>query len=95
MNELPAKLEAAVPGLKVDVADTDTAAAPIQSDVIVTNMRGVYSDHIGAHVMAWLFEFLSRHAHLCRAPTRGGLAPGRGDHLPARGNRPGAQALQE
>ncbi len=35
------------------------------SDVVVTNMRGVYSDHIGAHVMAWLLSF-SRGMHIYR-----------------------------
>jgi phosphoglycerate dehydrogenase-like enzyme len=35
----------------------------VESDVIVTNMRGVYSDHISAHVMAWLLGF-SRGMHI-------------------------------
>ncbi|MDP6345514.1 MAG: D-2-hydroxyacid dehydrogenase [Alphaproteobacteria bacterium] len=29
----------------------------VASEVVVTNMRGIYSDHISAHVMAWLLGF--------------------------------------
>lgn len=31
--------------------------ALIDSDVVVTNMRGIYSDHIGAHIMAFVLGF--------------------------------------
>ena len=37
--------------------------ALIDSDVVVTNMRGIFSDHIGAHVMAFLLAF-SRGMHV-------------------------------
>jgi phosphoglycerate dehydrogenase-like enzyme len=34
--------------------------ALVNSDVVVTNIRGIYSDHISAHIMAFLLAF-SRH----------------------------------
>ena len=37
--------------------------ALIDSDVVVTNMRGIFSDHIGAHVMAFMLAF-SRGMHV-------------------------------
>lgn len=114
MDTLPATLEAAVPGIKVDLAaNEDEAAAQIgqadavygavppglfekaamlrwvqcpqagpdpsfyhqaliDSDVTVTNMRGVYSDHIAAHVMAWLLSF-SRGMHIFAGRQREGV----------------------
>ena len=35
--------------------------ALIESDVVVTNIRGVYSDHIGAHIMAFVLAFARGH----------------------------------
>ena len=35
----------------------------VASNVIVTNMRGIYSDHIGVHIMAFILAF-SRHLHV-------------------------------
>ena len=37
--------------------------ALIDSDVVVTNMRGIFSDHIGPHIMAFLLAF-SRGMHV-------------------------------
>ena len=37
--------------------------ALIDSDVVVTNMRGIFGDHIGAHIMAFLLAF-SRGMHV-------------------------------
>ena len=31
--------------------------ALVESDVVVTNMRGIFSDHIGAHIMAFVIGF--------------------------------------
>ena len=31
--------------------------ALIESDVVVTNMRGIFSDHIGAHIMSFVLAF--------------------------------------
>jgi len=31
--------------------------ALVDSDVVVTNMRGIFSDHIGAHIMAYVLGF--------------------------------------
>ncbi len=31
--------------------------ALVESDVVVTNMRGIFSDHIGAHVLAFILAF--------------------------------------
>lgn len=46
--------------------------ALIDSEVTVTNMRGVYSDHISAHVMAWLLSF-SRGMHVYAGRQRAGV----------------------
>ena len=32
----------------------------VKSDVVVTNIRGVYNDHLGAHVMAFVLAFARR-----------------------------------
>jgi phosphoglycerate dehydrogenase-like enzyme len=37
--------------------------ALIDSDVVVTNMRGIFSDHIGAHIMSFVLAF-SRGLHV-------------------------------
>jgi len=43
--------------------------ALVASDVAVTNMRGVYSDHIGAHIMGLLLSF-ARGLHVYRDRQR-------------------------
>ena len=43
----------------------------VQSDVVVTNMRGIFSDHIGAHIMAYVLSF-ARGLHVYRDRQRDG-----------------------
>ena len=79
---LDAELLAAAPKLRWLAAP---AAGPnpsfyfpelVASDVLVTNMRGIYSDHIGAHIMSFVLAF-SRHLHhYIPAQTRGEWLPG-------------------
>jgi phosphoglycerate dehydrogenase-like enzyme len=48
----------------------------VASDVVVTNMRGIYSDHIGVHIMAFVLAF-ARHLHVyLPAQQRGEWGPG-------------------
>ena len=43
----------------------------VESDVVVTNMREIYSDHIGAHVMAFVLAFArGLHVYLPRQTHR-------------------------
>ncbi len=46
--------------------------ALIDSDVIVTNMRGIFSDHISAHILAFLLTF-ARGMHTYREQQAQGL----------------------
>ena len=43
----------------------------VQSDVVVTNMRGIFSDHISAHIMAYVLTF-ARGLHVYRDRQRHG-----------------------
>ena len=43
----------------------------VQSDVVVTNMRGIFSDHISAHIMAYVLTF-ARGLHVYRDRQRDG-----------------------
>ena len=48
----------------------------VASDVVVTNTRGIYSDHIGVHIMAFVLAF-ARHLHVyLPAQQRGEWGPG-------------------
>ena len=48
----------------------------VASDVVVTNTRGIYSDHIGVHIMAFVLAF-ARHLHVyLPAQQRGEWRPG-------------------
>lgn len=44
-------------------------AALVQSDVIVTNMRGIFNDHISAHIMSYILTF-ARGLHVYRDRQR-------------------------
>ena len=41
----------------------------IASDVEVTNFRGIFNDHISAHVMAFMLVLCARHARLFPRPV--------------------------
>ncbi len=43
----------------------------VQSDVVVTNMRGIFNDHISAHIMGYVLTF-ARGLHVYRDRQRGG-----------------------
>ena len=43
----------------------------VQSDVVVTNMRGIFNDHISAHIMSYVLSF-SRGLHVYRDRQRNG-----------------------
>ena len=43
----------------------------IQSDVVVTNMRGIFNDHISAHIMSYVLAF-ARGLHVYRDRQRNG-----------------------
>ena len=43
----------------------------VQSDVVVTNMRGIFSDHISAHIMSYVLSF-ARGLHVYRDRQRDG-----------------------
>ena len=44
-------------------------AALVESDVVVTNMRGIFNDHISAHILAFVLTF-SRGLHVYQAQQR-------------------------
>lgn len=44
-------------------------SALVQSDVIVTNMRGIFNDHISAHIMSYILAF-ARGLHVYRDRQR-------------------------
>ena len=43
----------------------------VQSDVVVTNMRGIFNDHISAHIMSYVLTF-ARGLHVYRDRQRNG-----------------------
>ena len=43
----------------------------VESDVVVTNMRGIFNDHISAHIMSYVLAF-SRGLHVYRDRQRNG-----------------------
>ena len=43
----------------------------VQSDVVVTNMRGIFNDHISAHIMSYVLAF-ARGLHVYRDRQRNG-----------------------
>ena len=79
---MDSELLAAAPGLKW-LACPAAGPAPsfyfpelVASDVVVTNTRGIYSDHIGVHIMAFVLAF-ARHLHVhLPAQQRGEWSPG-------------------
>lgn len=48
----------------------------INSSVIVTNVRGVFSDHIGAHIMSFVLAFSRGHHYYLRQQIQSNWSPG-------------------
>ena len=57
--------------------------ALIDSDVVVTNVRGIYNDHIGAHIMAFVLAFArGLHVYVPQQLQRVWRPTNRSVHLP-------------
>ena len=54
----------------------------VDSDVVVTNMRGIFSDHIAAHIMSFVLAF-ARGLHLYLPSQFRGEWGGKGEQAPA------------
>jgi phosphoglycerate dehydrogenase-like enzyme len=59
-DDWPEKIRLIVPGAVVKVFKEP---ALVKSDVIVTNIRGIYNEHLSAHIMAFVLAFARRSDH--------------------------------